>query len=277
MITKTFVDEIFDIVINQKAYLHVDMSNVEKITAAAVLYLASVVNVCQNCAPKELAFSDQAITFQLPVGAKKSSLFIETGLWDIIKPGGQKKLQRLWEDSENPFKTGNDPEREYPELLKWLARQGFTPPPKLASAVQEAYLNIKQHAYDKNTVIDKFLISRWWQYAYVDEGAGRFNFLLYDHGVGIPGTVKGEKFGYMRDERKLETAMTEGWTSTKEPGRGRGSANMQQPIAIKKNDDTLLIMSGRGKYVFKNDEVEQVSALPATLKGTLVEWSLALK
>lgn len=273
--TQTFVRAIEHHAFNRMEYVTVDFSNTERITAAAALYLSASITYCQNCAPEKITFKDQVINFKLPSKVRRKTLFMDTGLWDIIRPGGMSKLERVWSDKTNPFKTGNKPDEQYGDLLKWLAGRNIPPRKKLSSAIQEAYLNIKQHAYPI-TGTDEFLSGRWWQYAYIKETTNQLVFLLYDRGVGIPYHVKGLHNLFKNDEQKIEVAMTEGWTSTGESGRGRGSKNIQNPVSVSAINDTLLIMSGKGHYVYKQSEQIEIRSLPIEFTGTLIEWALSL-
>lgn len=274
--TMFFFNEIESSIFISERYLEIDFTKLENMTAAAALYLVSVVTKSQNCCPNKILYPDQVIKFLLPKGQRKNDLFLATGLWDFVKPGGEKKLDKIWTERKNSFQTGNKPEKQYPEMLEWFNDLGFGGVPrKLSSAVQEAYLNIKQHAYDSEGC-HEFLYSRWWQYAYYKEATDQVIFLLLDRGIGIPKTVPSNIFRHMNDQSKINEAMTEGWSSTKRPGRGRGSANIQRPVNITDNSDTLLIMSGKGRYVYDSKGNVIQESIPSTFGGTLIEWALSL-
>ncbi|PCK09821.1 MAG: hypothetical protein COA42_01840 [Alteromonadaceae bacterium] len=100
--------------------------------------------------------------------------------------------------------------------------------------------------------------------------------MLLDRGRGIPSTVSGIRDLISSDQSKIEIAMSQGRTSTGEVGRGRGSSDIQKPVSITDNTDHLLIMSGAGKYLFKNDKVDSTDTLPSKFGGTLLEWKLDL-
>lgn len=275
-LTMKFYSSIESSVLANERYLELDFQRVEHMTAAAALYLVSVITKCQNSCSKNILFPDRVITFVLPSGQLKRDLFLDTGLWDMVKPGGEKKLEKIWDERKNSFQTGNKPEKQYPEMLEWFNDLGFGGVPrKLSSAVQEAYLNIKQHAYGKEGA-HVFLESRWWQYAYYKESTNQVIFLLLDRGVGIPKTVPSNLLNPKSDQAKIEVAMTEGWTSTNSPGRGRGSANIQRPVNITDNRDTLLIISGKGKYIYNSKGIVTQEAVSSLFGGTLIEWALAI-
>ena len=70
--------------------------------------------------------------------------------------------------------------------------------------------------------------------------------------------------------------MQKGWSSTGEPGRGRGTENIRKPINLKDNDDRLMVMSGMGKYNYIKGSDPRLEPLPVNFQGTLIEWSLSL-
>lgn len=261
--------------INER-YVELDFSQTVHITAAAALYLVSVVTKCQNCAPKNIMYPHIVVSYKFPPDDIKWRLFDSTGILEIIKPGGKKKLDQVWEDLSNPFQTGNDPAKQFPRMLDWYRSLDIGPvPQKLHSAVQEGYLNIKQHAYDKHMTVD-FLKYRWWLYAVHDSTLNRVAFLLLDRGLGIPRHVNLPEGAKSNDVGRIAIAMQKGWSSTGEPGRGRGTENIRKPINLKDNDDRLMVMSGMGKYNYIKGSDPRLEPLPVNFQGTLIEWSLSL-
>lgn len=275
--TSKFLNLIEYEVFYNNRYILIDFSLTEKLTAAAALSLATTITLCQNCTSKYFAFKNQVIDFIFPETDRKNNLFISTGLWEIIKPGGIKKLERVWKDKENPFKTGSNPAEQYAELLNWLQYKGIKLPRKLSSAIQEAYLNVRQHAYPETRDWHSFLVGRWWQYAFIREDTKKLVFLLLDRGVGIPYHVNGMKYAFKSDQQKIATAMTRGWSSTNLPGRGRGSGDIQEPVSLSVDNNTLLIMSGKGRYLFKQNHVIELDGLDVNMQGTLIEWAVYLE
>jgi hypothetical protein len=270
--TQTFINEFENHIFEHHKYVTLDFSETERITAAAALYLAASINYCQNCSPHQITFKDQVIAYKLPSKSIRQSLFVDTGIWDIIRPGGITKLERIMKDMTSPFKTGNRPDEQFGDVLTWLSERNIPPRKKLFSAVQEAYLNVKQHAYPEEGT-HEFLSNRWWQYAIIKEN--QFVFLLYDRGVGIPYNVGKTDPKIIIDDQRIKAAMTEGWTSTGEPGRGRGSKDIQNPVSISANNDKLLILSGSGRYVYRNEETN-IHSLAKRFNGTLIEWAFPL-
>lgn len=276
-ITMSFFKVVESRVFINERYIEIDFSKTVHITAAAALYLVSVVTKCQNCAPKNILYPHIVITYKYPPEDLKLNLFDRTGILEILKPGGRKKLDRIWEDLSSPFQTGDDPAKQFSRMISWYKDLSVGPvPQKLYSAVQEAYLNLKQHAYDKKMTGD-FLRNRWWFYAVHDRNLNRVAFLLLDRGQGIPNNVVlPSVVEDARDVDKIAVAMRKGWSSTGEPGRGRGSENLRKPINLKDNDDRLMVMSGMGKYNYIKGDSPRLFPLAVNFQGTLIEWSFTL-
>lgn len=279
-------------VVEKKIYVQggvgvIDFSKVETFTAAAVLYLVSVVNRCQLCANTRGVSPDFSLDFRFKDDQQLMNLR-DAGLWDAIKPGGLGKLKELAKDRKNPFYSGNKPRKDYESALDKYFAMGFdVVPAKLSSAVQEAYLNIMHHSYDPamtpyNIGYPQTLDQRSWFYTYLKEQTGQIVFLLLDRGCGIPVKV-GAAIGQDQTYRlggsipfgaMIEKAMEQGFTTTGLPGRGRGSKNIRRPIEIKTNGDTLLIYSGKGSCLYKDHQVVYSRWMTQDFNGTLLEWAL---
>lgn len=279
-----FFKEIEYSVLTERKLVFVDFSLCETMTAAAVLYFVSVVHKCQIMVSIPGCSQGKAIHFKFPSSDYKKENFETTGLWDIIKPGGAGKLKRVAKDDSNPFYTGINPREDYQSAIDKYYGLGLDVlPSKFYSAVQEAYLNILHHSYslglDYGMRYPKFLDRRSWYYTYIKEGGDRIVFMLLDRGCGIPAKIKHEssKTGARQSDQKLiERAMKTGFTTTGEPGRGRGSENILKPIKLRENEDTLLVYSGRGGCVYRGDSLIGTHEHLWHFDGTLLEWSLEI-
>ncbi len=273
-----FLNSIPVTVFNEFKYLTLDFSQTTKITAAATLMMFGHVTRCQACTSREIfQFHDQIIDLVLPKDKACRQIFVGSKLWDAIKPGGIRKMDGSWSDLEQPFKTGKHPETQSLYSLDWIRSKIGHLPKKLHGAVQEAFLNIKHHAYAKKDLA-AFMDDRWWQYAHIieeEEGQPRrLVFLIYDMGTGIPSKSK-TLLG--SDSTSIKNAMEKGFSSTGIKGRGQGSEDLKKPTLISQNDDYLIIRSNRGHVSYVNGNITVCKNHRHSISGTLIEWSLVIE
>jgi hypothetical protein len=256
----------------------IDFSKCLSISAAAAVIAFAKITRCQLTADHTgQPLGHQGIKIILPEDKAEKAFYRETGFYDAIKPGGKSKLDRLWQDIHNPFKTSNETDNDISALLKHLKSRLGVVPGRLVSALGEGYLNIDHHAYPED-VID-VLRGRWWQYTSTIKSNGQFSVILYDMGVGIPQTMLPK---YRREVNRhahydnviIEYAMIRG--KTRYPGnlgRGNGFSNIKQPMDINRDAKYLLIASGKGSVKYKDQKI--VSSDLVTnygYGGTLIEW-----
>lgn len=255
-------------------YVKLDLSDVKKVTAAAVLYLFA------NVISKQLYISNNFYSVILPKNTDVQSQFECTGLQTALKQGGTKKIERMWCDKNSNFLCGNN--KNISGFLGKIRKlTGLsTLPQNLGTALKETFLNINHHAYNGPTN----LVDVTW-FSYFDQGEddkGKYiTALIADRGRGIPQTIKQTfpDFNNKRDCFCIEHAMLAGVTSTLEDGRGEGSVNIQRPVELAKQGqkDSLLLLSGKGHFFLE----KQKNTLPLTLKemdyslfGSIIEWRL---
>lgn len=256
----------------------VDFSKCKSISAAAAVITFGKITRCQLTADHVgQRLGHQGIKIVLPTDKNVRNFYRETGFYDAIKPGGKNKLERLWNDIHNPFKTSNNTEADLSALLKHLKSKLGKIPEKLMSALSEAYLNIDHHAYHKQVIDD--LQGRWWQYTSGIKPDGTFSVVLYDMGMGIPSSIgpkylaQGRRYGHM-DNVVIEYAMVRGNTRYGvNQGRGNGFSNIKKPMDINQAAKYLLVASGKGIVKYKDQKI--VSSEMVTdygYGGTLIEW-----
>ena len=274
--TLAFLDEIDTLVFNRLVYVEVDFSDVISITAAAALVLFAKITRCQSCLPIGVfRFPDRIISIVPPKSKEVKAKFVQTGLWSAIKPGGQKKLERLWSDWGNPYKTGNDPSSQFEDVIGHL-RQGFGVLPKrIVGAIQESYLNIAHHAYElfkQDPGFNEFMLGRWWQYASINKSTGKMAIIIYDMGAGIPETIRSIQLG-VSDCSSIQHAMKPGVTRFNLQGRGKGFSDIKRPIDSNASAEYLLVYSGKGEVVYKSGQIMNEYAHTNSIGGTLLEWA----
>lgn len=275
--TLEFFDEFDRQVLGKFNYVELDFSNTIYITAAAALVLFAKVTRCQCCLPVGyFAYPGEVITVKLPDDKLARSKFLNTGLWAAIKPGGLKKLSKLWDDWSNPFKTGNNPASELQDIIHQLRKQFDELPLKIVSALQESYLNIAHHAYERFRTEDQpmhsFMEGRWWQYARRNDVTRKMHIVIYDMGSGIPATINNGHNQMVTDCDSVKNAMVSGVTRLKIQGRGMGFNNIKRPIDINASAEYLVVYSARAQVVYKGGAVELEVNHGRHVGGTLIEW-----
>lgn len=273
--TMEFFEEIEE-AIRLRVPVIIDFSSCESINAAAAVMTFAKITRYQLIADYVgIAQGHQALKIKMPADKEVRAFFRSTGFHDAIRPGGRAKLERLWKDVENPFKTSNSPEPDLPGLIKHLRNRLGIIPGKLMSALSEGYLNINHHAYEHPLIPD--LAGRWWQYTSSVRPNGTFSVVLYDCGVGIPATLEhkvARERTWYTDNQVIEYAMQKGATRYAEHhGRGNGFQNIRKPVDINKEAKHLFIASGKGSVIYRDQKINKSEMHPRySFGGTLIEW-----
>ncbi|QXI26363.1 hypothetical protein [Pseudomonas vanderleydeniana] len=262
--------------IRVREHITVDFSNCISINAAAaVMTFAKITRYQLIADATKMELGHQALKIRPPKDKNIRAFFRKTGFHDAIRPGGQAKLARLWEDVDNPFKTSNSVEPDIRALIRHLKSRLGKVPGKLMSALSEGYLNINHHAYEANLIDELF--GRWWQYTTSLRPNGTFSVVLYDSGIGIPQSLEQKvlrDIGWCTDNSVIEYAMEKG--NTRYPdnfGRGNGFSNIKQPVDINKKAKHLFIASGKGSVTYKDQKIIKSDFHPNyKFGGTLIEW-----
>lgn len=276
--TLAFFDELDRSVFSDGLYVELDLSNLQNITAAAALVLFAKITRCQSCLPVgAFLFPDQVVTLILPKDKDVRGKFVDSGLWAAIKPGGQKKLERLWMDWGNPYKTGNDPSKQIEGVIGNLRQSFGVLPNRIIGAIQESYLNIAHHAYEgfkEQGGLHEFMVGRWWQYANYHPKTGKLAIIIYDMGNGIPSTIRSIQNG-VSDCSCIQYAMKPGVTRFNIQGRGKGFSDIKRPIDVNASAEYLLVYSGRGEVAYRSGQQSIEKAYSNSIGGTLLEWAFA--
>lgn len=256
----------------------IDFSKCTSISAAAALVVFAKITRCQLLADSLYdGLTHQSIKIVFPEDREIKRLFVDTGYFDAIKPGGVKKLDRLWKDIDNRFKTSNDSSGEMSGMIKHLRSIIGKVPERLVAALQEGYLNIRHHAYYPDIHAD--IKGRWWQYTALNSKNKSVSVVLYDMGIGIAKTIESKYMseGYANnlDNKLIEYAMQPGHTRYDNGrGRGNGFTNIKKPVDINASSKYLLVCSGKGIVKYKDQNIvssEYVS--DHSFGGTLIEWN----
>lgn len=149
----------------------------------------------------------------------------------------------------------------------------------------EAIGNAKQHAYPPDRAADIVPnVGKWWVTAAYDQARQQFLFVVYDQGVGIPGTLPKKRFweaiqelcpAEYSDADVIAGAIQYGRTSTNLAGRGNGLWHICN-IVTELPGSSVLILSGKGEVVYNSDGTNQRTRFRNPFCGTLVKWTLQL-
>lgn len=251
-----------------KANLHykngivIDLTKTTSMSTSGAVALFSQITSTQILTQK-----DDFFTFLLPENHKFKNQIRNSGLWDAIKTGGKRKLDKLW-DTKCRFQSGYDPDKHLELTISMLASE-ITIPHRLKEAINEAVLNIVQHAYSA-TPGSK---SRWWQYSALNKTKKSFIFVICDKGNSIPFSMG--KMRFKDDAEAIRQAMTHGISSTGDLWRGKGSSNLKKPVELDDNDQ-LIVLSRKGiyKYISRDQPIES-STLEVPFYGTLIAWKFS--
>jgi len=172
-----------------------------------------------------------------------------------------------------------DIENEVTKLAEFMNSQA-----SLYGAIQEAILNANKWAFEKvgNADIPPVIRKRWWFLASYNLKKRRFSFLVYDHGQGIPATMRRFAADWLRhfsplhtfnDADAIEAAIKKPHSTTKLDNRGRGLKEMRD-LLEKFTKGTLRIISGTGEYVYHCDGSVDKRLYKTNIGGTIVSWEI---
>ncbi|MFC5385151.1 hypothetical protein ACFPLB_04125 [Aquamicrobium segne] len=163
----------------------------------------------------------------------------------------------------------------------------------LNSALSEAMVNVRAHAYPANFRFHYRHINRWWFTGSADRINRTLTVAIYDQGATIPVTYPPratadkvraflaenwpfqESHIYAADAVHIEAAMRYGNTQTGRANRGKGLPQMQEVIDAC-GTGRLMILSRGGRYTYRNAGKSERSAFQSSIGGTLIEWTVKI-
>lgn len=252
----------------------INLQPLRKITAAAAVLLFAKVTKAQCIARYTNSnLSEQSFPILPPLDPAMRKLYKSSGLFDALRPGGTAKLDRLWDDWENPFKTNTNPSQDMADIIGQMRKIMKAPPARLMGALQESYLNIDHHAYmhTEEDPIHPFIKGRWWQYMYQNPPARRYGVIIYDMGQGIPETFRPGTNA--PDCWAIDLAMRSGHSRLNIDGRGKGFDTIKRPVDQNTHAEHLLILSNRGMVTYRKNHPPIRNEQSLSIGGTLLEWS----
>lgn len=164
----------------------------------------------------------------------------------------------------------------------------------LYGAMVEGIVNVVRHAYPANGKFAYKPVGRWWMTGAVDREAGWTTAVIYDQGITIPVSLPNWQSysGYSRrilakiglvpqpddprsDGEAIAAAVEESVSSTGEPHRGHGLAQMRD-FVNQCREGYLRIMSRHGEVIFREGGKLEIKTHNISIGGTLIEWGALL-
>jgi hypothetical protein len=164
----------------------------------------------------------------------------------------------------------------------------------LYGAMVEGIVNVVRHAYPKGATYPYRPINRWWMTGAVDRADRWTTAVIYDQGVTIPVSLPNWQYysgvtrrikaalglvpspdDHKSDGEAIAAAVEESVSSTGEPHRGHGLAQMRDFVA-QCSEGYLRIMSRYGEVVFRENGKREIKNHDVSIGGTLIEWRALL-
>jgi hypothetical protein len=279
-ITYLFLGYIEEVIFKHKAAITINFENLTELTAAASLLIFAKITKCQICTKEPTG-----VAITLPIDKKLRQLFVDTGLWNGIKPGGIGKVRKLINQNNQYLSGSSAPIDDFSKviaatMISLVEKQSIIDFDRAAISlftrgVQEAVLNVKYHAYQNKPIASNYeevFKGRWWQCCWLDHAKQQIVFIIYDDGVGIINALEEQCEKDTPSHEVIKHAMTLGVTSSPLASRGEGSRNIIEASCTIPHSN-VVIMSGDGYYCHDESGVTS-KELPFKLKGTLVQWVL---
>lgn len=264
---------------------YADFGNIQQIDAGAGLVLAAEIDRYASKFGKPRRVYDHLWQEQV---------------WDFFHQAGLFELLGV-----DPHKIGTHPasgsKRETLKFVRGSARNGkaadslllrveelterkLSSRPLAYNAVAEALANVG-HAYPPDFMSWPDVTSgQWWASGFWEPSGNRVGLQLYDCGATIPATLPKQThypriLKFMDPEAKsaglIAAAMEYGRTSTGQPGRGKGLAEMADWIELT-GTGFLRILSGAGQVTYKPGRQVEKKNHNVPFRGTLIEWEVTL-
>lgn len=219
------------------------------------------------------------------------AFFHEVGLFDLlgIDPRTIKTANPHGSDRKTlPLRSGLIKNgviaRDIRDQIETLSGKQVAARPMAYTAIAEALANVG-HAYPHWFRSWPWKPSRkWWASGFWDPSRNIVGLQLYDQGAGIPATLPRQQHWprllhlldrERRDSGLIEAGLGYGRTSTGQPGRGKGLAEMADWIETT-GSGFLRILSGTGEVTYRPGGKVDRRDVNAPFCGTLIEWEVAL-
>lgn len=266
---------------NIKKHIHIDHSQMETISPASVLVLASTIERSQ----KQVGLQFKGVNEFLPKNDVVKYLLNEIDYWKYFDV--PKLETSITQERFSFFKILDDYQvdnTKIGKMIEFFEKQvGFNGDTKeyLSIALGEASANSVEHGYSQS---EKEL-DRWWLTANIDKETATISFVFYDQGIGIFKSVKNHKddklrmmYQTIRDTLKdkpkaniLKRMLHHNYSKHDVANRGYGLQTFRRFIDEAKDDGLLFIASENASYEYPNDILKEYNH---NLSGTLIVWRL---
>lgn len=182
------------------------------------------------------------------------------------------------------------------ELARFIDPQGELPPDislALNSALSEAMVNVKRHAYPRDHRFAYRHVGRWWLAGSANRANRTLTISIYDQGASIPVTYQRLELQdkvrefiaqiasaepdrlFKYDGRNIEAAVRYGRSQIDAEHHGNGLPQMKEVIDLVSNGQ-LRILSRGGEYIYNRHNGATSRSHRASIGGTLIEWTVQL-
>lgn len=256
-----------DVILNNRASLHLDMRNVESITTDAILYLLSRFDYHRT---HSTAYK---VRGNFPLNTDAKNLLIESGFTKYVTTAQKHKyITSNVLAVESGIKVKPQIVKSMLEFTRRkLVKVNKFKTSKTYSTMIECMGNTKNHAYSSNSY------GKWWVIASCNADQ-TIHFVFLDNGLGIPTTVRQKFLEQMpfvnpSDAKIIVSAMRgEDRSQTKFSYRGKGLPSIYSQVRTLMIRN-LRIISNTG-YVFADNNTLTQESLTNRFHGTLLSWDI---
>jgi hypothetical protein len=264
---------------------YADFARIEEIEAGAGLVLAAEIDSFAKAWGKPAQVHDHLWHPDV------RDYFVDAGLFELLRVNPHEipveasgsSDRRTLKYMAGRASRGQDA-RELLARIEALTGRSMRSRPAAYAAIAEALANVF-HAYPEwFTTWPYPRTNRWWASGFWNASGNRIGLQLYDRGAGIPATLPKQTYywrvlRFLEPERTaaglIEAALAYGRTSTGQPGRGRGLAEMADWIEHT-GTGFLRILSGGGQVTYRAGGAVEKRNHDVAFRGTLVEWEVTL-
>lgn len=292
--TMEFIIELREAMLRRNEFVLLDFKECVSASAAAVIVLAAEIDRCRRL---RTYLGKAKIAGNYPPSDEVYFFLRDIGFYSLLNVPAPRPGTASFNDERSfliALRTGLRTKGQFVEAIcdellddvATLTRGGLG---LVYRGITEAMNNVTDHAYSVPTGVEyPVLMGQWWVAGYRDREARRVIYVMFDQGVGIPGTLPEKHGGFYEalkarvgfppsDDVLIAAAMELGRSSTKQPERGYGLQDLRRLIEAS-TCGRLAILSRTGGYEYvKNEtgEVERSWPLPISLGGTLVFWEIS--
>lgn len=255
-------------VVGHRKPVKVSLKECPKITAGALLILFAEVSRARIATE-----NNDLITIELPESNSLRTMLDNIG-WSAAITANFRDYPTLMEKNCS-FQTASKPHEAMESIFNLLTNSKVelsSPESKMfTKGVNEAILNVFNHAYSHEDYPLDGIGRRWWQACWIDHN-NSLVYLIFDLGQGITNSLP-KSYDDETIPEHITRAMKLGITCTGDSKRGKGSENIKNATDIK-DKSTLFIGSKNALYTKLAGKEAQASECLLPFNGTLAEWQI---